>query len=1340
MKKEGEKEEKILQDCYQSWFDGMCANLMNDHLRVDKEQYNSIRHFLKYPLTLVNGYPGTGKTHLAREAVRLLLNSNYHKPIVVITQTNHSLDAFFEGVLSFAPPESILRHGGKLRTENEVLISRCYNGQMMSPFYKMTSFSDEKGRMKNLSRRITISNYILTKIFEISRLVVKYIFERKQFYLPKIQEGMEKYLLPLLSFDFREVYKLPFYPNTIEINEKSMPKDKDYIGYWINDNFDEQMEMLAENLKIPLVRYDENPYNARINHDDFVDKDRDQQGDPFRARILEEYIKIDNNFKLPEIRELQPMPEQKTKETSSDDDESSDDDLASIIEGDIDTTGLESENITEFDIYVLRDSQINNLIEEAIKKSQKLPEKRFEYMRDFFKHLLTVITNKRDAMVNQMDSVSQELDLQRNKAVGMLYSQFRVVGLTASYATMHRVAIERSGCEFMIIEEAGELTEATSASFLGASIKHLLMIGDFQQLRPKVEYEIREDKNTSFAYDISMFERLVRAEGKVNGKDLFKLTVQRRMHPEISQIIRENFCPDIIDAPNTNNNEICPGLQNRVNFILSKEFVETGLATSRSKINDNEANYVVALVFFFLCRGITPDKIVVITLYKGQAKLIKQKLKKEYETKRNTGGFDEFDPFLGTEYTINDIYVQCVDNYQGEENDVVIVATTRSETIGFVKAKNRALVTLSRAKNYLIVLGNEQLLKDEDSGIWPEIINRCESRCEESCLPGIFISCPHDQKILSTPELLWEYRFGNCFVKEKINLPCGHTIMKQCCAPILPCQQPCKHKCRKCGNECGHICSQCQKNGHPPCEKKTNYTCPNGHTTKVFCSQIEDDSGTSICEAPCGCTLPCGHKCTLPCKHNSQLTPHHCDAIVDYVCDVCLRSQKVPCGTKHCTLDCMDILPCGHKCQAKCGQPHVCNRNCEYVFPCGHQCKCKCSDSSYDHQHFVCKQCIAYEEPNSRFNCQVCGRMSMNRKPIESCEHRCNIKCKECDTTCNALAGERCIFCCQHDCGYQKGDGPFFRPNNCQCVMPLHEAEESIRSQFNSIMEPSQINPQQLFYLRCPKCKTPITSSWKFMKEIKIVYDLLKQANEIANIKLSNFFGYEQVHHNIKVVHCRCSCINFFDISPVGNEIETEQIVRKCERCHAPYIFTKGEKKEPEKKTKEIRLQNSNQPERGEPSKAKQNETPKAKQNEPPKQVEPPKAPEPLKQEINEENESDNDGKQQPNQGKKSTRKRPWKSERKKNKQANQNSDNPSQQSGQRNQNQNQRKNRNDRNQNQAGSDSNASQQSQSFVVQDQQPNDPRRQQNQKPQKPQGPHVQNGSQKNKFKPYKPQPQ
>ncbi len=73
---------------------------------LDQSQRSALRLALHNELALIQGPPGTGKTFIGVKLVELLLenqnwetDSNLHRPIVVLSYTNHALDQFLECIL-----------------------------------------------------------------------------------------------------------------------------------------------------------------------------------------------------------------------------------------------------------------------------------------------------------------------------------------------------------------------------------------------------------------------------------------------------------------------------------------------------------------------------------------------------------------------------------------------------------------------------------------------------------------------------------------------------------------------------------------------------------------------------------------------------------------------------------------------------------------------------------------------------------------------------------------------------------------------------------------------------------------------------------------------------------------------------------------------------------------------------------------------------------------------------------------------------------------------------------------------------------------------------------------
>ena len=77
-------------------------------LHLEPMQLNAIHKAVTSKFTIIQGPPGTGKTFVGLEILNMLLN-NTSETILVITQTNHSLDKFLLGAMKFT--DNIVRLG-----------------------------------------------------------------------------------------------------------------------------------------------------------------------------------------------------------------------------------------------------------------------------------------------------------------------------------------------------------------------------------------------------------------------------------------------------------------------------------------------------------------------------------------------------------------------------------------------------------------------------------------------------------------------------------------------------------------------------------------------------------------------------------------------------------------------------------------------------------------------------------------------------------------------------------------------------------------------------------------------------------------------------------------------------------------------------------------------------------------------------------------------------------------------------------------------------------------------------------------------------------------------------
>ena len=261
---------------------------------------------------------------------------------------------------------------------------------------------------------------------------------------------------------------------------------------------------------------------------------------------------------------------------------------------------------------------------------------------------------------------------------------YKIVAMTTTGCAKYSKILEKNNFEIIIIEEAAEVLESHILSLLTSNTKRLILIGDHKQLRPKpYNYEIE----TKYNFNISMFERLIN-----NNIPFSSLKFQRRMKPKFADFVRIIYgkaeYKDYDDVLNRSN---ILGVEQDLYFITHNRY-EGENSGIKSKFNDYEAIYLVKLCKYLLQQGYKSNQITILTFYLGQVLRIKKFLK------------EKLDEDLSKE-----IRVSSVDNYQGEECDIILLSLVRSNKeykIGFLKTFNRVCVAFSRAKLGLYIIGN----------------------------------------------------------------------------------------------------------------------------------------------------------------------------------------------------------------------------------------------------------------------------------------------------------------------------------------------------------------------------------------------------------------------------------------------------------------------------------------------------------------------------------------------------------------------------------------------------------------------------------------------------------
>lgn len=160
---------------------------------------------------------------------------------------------------------------------------------------------------------------------------------------------------------------------------------------------------------------------------------------------------------------------------------------------------------------------------------------------------------------------------------------------------------------------------------------------------------------------------------------------------------------------------------------------------------------VLKIVRYLAQQGYGTDRIVILTPYLGQLREIQKALQEHNDPILND--LDSYDlvraglvsdsaakltrkpihlATVGMSFLKQILLSKCsyvlsrLDNYQGEESDIVIVSLTRSNDthdIGFMSSNERLTVLLSRARDALIMIGNTDTFMHARKGgeVWTRL-------------------------------------------------------------------------------------------------------------------------------------------------------------------------------------------------------------------------------------------------------------------------------------------------------------------------------------------------------------------------------------------------------------------------------------------------------------------------------------------------------------------------------------------------------------------------------------------------------------------------------------------
>ncbi|RIA88937.1 hypothetical protein C1645_739024 [Glomus cerebriforme] len=874
---------------------------------LDETQAKALISALTREIALIEGPPGTGKTVVGVQIMKVLLAKENRKakvgPILTICFTNHALDQFLEHLLD-ENITNIVRLGAQ--TESERIKE-----------YNLDEICKNHANNKKL---IWMSHMRLDKIEKEINEIKNILFEK------------------WISWDdireFLMIEKRGFYNEFNNVSNSNLP-------YWVSATIKNPQEVEEESWdKFQTVQNKRNKklsiFEQWLNGEDIriINK---RKGILLKQQKGDEKDQKKKNRKWMDFNEFEALKEEsKSKANSNFDDSQIDYETLRWIENYNEPKTNRNLSVLLNDYSIWQMSKVER---------QKLHD-----------HWRTKINEK---LVKQLANLERKHKEER-QVMSDIYDEGNrkillnsdVIGMTTSGAAKFQNLIKSINPKIIICEEAGEVLEAHILSALTPSTQHLILIGDHNQLRPHIAtYSLSMDSLTGKNYqlDKSLFERLVYGDKAVKIEKTQLLTQRRMRKKEISDLIRYTLYPNLIDGENTANYNNVRGAQNNVYFIDHRHPEDNfgGESTMKSHVNRYEVKMVVEMVKYFVRNGYTkPEDIAVLTPYLGQMIKIRDALAKLFVViidERDAQDIAEMEGRDGRNRTHDNvdtgdtlktslnqpITLRTVDNFQGEEANIVIISLVRNfsesgrhDSIGFLKSPNRSNVLLSRAREGMYLLGNSELMAMKSKDMWAPIIDILRKRNQIGFGMPIVCNKHSDYKnIIDKPERFAQVSpDGGCYRPCYTPLPCGHACIYKCHSddpehigidcnvPIGDIKLP----------GCGHViqnakCWQNQKKKTLRCMKLVSKKSPYcEHTQNLRCFE-------SIycikCKVMCRKILKCGHECLNECFECQNHSVSHEKLF-----------YKIPIErTQHgdCKYICNKSLICGHLCKHYC---HIRNK------------------------------------------------------------------------------------------------------------------------------------------------------------------------------------------------------------------------------------------------------------------------------------------------------------------------------------------------------------------------------------------------------------------------------
>lgn len=291
---------------------------------------------------------------------------------------------------------------------------------------------------------------------------------------------------------------------------------------------------------------------------------------------------------------------------------------------------------------------------------------------------------QRNLIMKEARMLKEDADRIEQHITEDLLDRAQVIACTLVGST-HGLVNQRT-FKTVFIDEASQALEPAAWIAIRKAYR-VVMAGDHLQLPPTV----KSLKAAKEGLEKTLFEKAIKL-----GNASVMLGIQYRMHPQIMKFSSDYFYQS--------------GLQTAEEVLLRERdstdehflfidtagtgFTEKVKKQTLSSYNEEEATLLVK----YLTENVHADQSIgIIAPYKAQVEVIRELINQD-------ATFDE---------VRENISVNSVDAFQGQERDVIYISLTRSNDkneIGFLKEYRRMNVAMTRAKTKLVIFGDSGTL------------------------------------------------------------------------------------------------------------------------------------------------------------------------------------------------------------------------------------------------------------------------------------------------------------------------------------------------------------------------------------------------------------------------------------------------------------------------------------------------------------------------------------------------------------------------------------------------------------------------------------------------------